>query len=60
LERDAKVFVCGDGSEMEPAVRASFAELYRKRTGGDEAASAAWLAELTANGRYVLDVWAAT
>jgi len=58
LERDAKVFVCGDGSEMEPAVRATFAELHRKQTGGDEAAAQAWLAELTAHGRYVLDVWA--
>jgi cytochrome P450/NADPH-cytochrome P450 reductase len=60
LEREARVYVCGDGSFMEPEVRAAFAALFRARTGGDEAAATAWLAELTAQGRYVLDVWAAT
>jgi cytochrome P450/NADPH-cytochrome P450 reductase len=59
LERGARVFVCGDGSHMEPEVRACFAALYRKQTGGDEAAATAWLAALAAQGRYVLDVWAA-
>ncbi len=58
LERGATVYVCGDGSRMEPQVRATFAALYRERTGGDEAAAATWLAGLTASGRYVLDVWA--
>lgn len=60
LERGAIVYVCGDGSRMEPAVRETFAELYRKRTGADASKSTEWLAELTAESRYVLDVWAST
>ncbi len=60
LESEAIVYVCGDGSRMEPQVRAAFAALYRTHTpGADEAAAAAWLADLVAHGRYVLDVWAA-
>jgi cytochrome P450/NADPH-cytochrome P450 reductase len=60
LERDAVVYVCGDGSRMEPQVRDTLAALYRTQTGMDESAASAWLAALAANGRYVLDVWAAT
>lgn len=60
LERDAIVYVCGDGSRMEPAVREALAELYRTRADVDAAASTAWLADLTARNRYVLDVWAST
>jgi cytochrome P450/NADPH-cytochrome P450 reductase len=59
LEAGAVVYVCGDGGRMEPDVRAQFLALYRSKTGGDDAAAAAWLAELTEARRYVLDVWAA-
>jgi cytochrome P450/NADPH-cytochrome P450 reductase len=58
LQNDAIVYVCGDGSKMEPQVRAAFAELYRAKTGKDEAASTAWLNDFTEQRRYVLDVWA--
>jgi cytochrome P450 / NADPH-cytochrome P450 reductase len=58
LEAGATIFVCGDGSKMEPQVRAQFAALYRAKTGADDAAAAAWLAGLTDQRRYVLDVWA--
>jgi cytochrome P450/NADPH-cytochrome P450 reductase len=60
LENGATVYVCGDGSRMEPQVRAQFAALYRQKTGADEPAAAAWLAGLTDQRRYVLDVWANT
>jgi cytochrome P450/NADPH-cytochrome P450 reductase len=60
LEGGAVVYVCGDGSRMEPQVRAEFESIFRAKTGGDEAASAAWLADLTEKRRYVLDVWANT
>ena len=60
LEGDAVLYVCGDGSRMEPDVRATLAELYRRKTGADEAAAARWLGELTANKRYNLDVWGST
>ncbi len=60
LEADAVVYVCGDGSRMEPDVRATFADLYRRKTGADEAAAARWIGELTAAKRYNLDVWGST
>jgi cytochrome P450 / NADPH-cytochrome P450 reductase len=58
LEAGAIVYVCGDGSRMEPQVRAEFESLYRAKTNSDDAESAAWLADLTEKRRYVLDVWA--
>jgi cytochrome P450/NADPH-cytochrome P450 reductase len=58
LEQGAIVYVCGDGSRMEPQVRAEFESIYREKTGSGEAASSAWLAGLTEKRRYVLDVWA--
>ena len=58
LERDAVVFVCGDGSKMEPDVRRTLAAIHRRRTGSSEQAAEAWLNDLSAQNRYVLDVWA--
>jgi cytochrome P450/NADPH-cytochrome P450 reductase len=60
LGQDAVVYVCGDGSRMEPDVRATLAGLFRRKTGGDEAAAQGWLDGLTSSGRYHLDVWAGT
>jgi cytochrome P450/NADPH-cytochrome P450 reductase len=60
LEQNAVVYVCGDGSRMEPDVRATLAELYRRKMGADEPAAARWIGELTANKRYNLDVWGST
>jgi len=60
LESDAVIYVCGDGSRMEPGVRATLAGLFRRKTGGDEAVAQAWLDGLTGAGRYHLDVWAGT
>ena len=55
----ATIYVCGDGSRMEPDVRRALADLYRARTGADVATAEAWLNALSEQGRYVLDVWAA-
>ena len=52
--------MCGDGSRMEPDVRATLIALYRRKTGADEAAANRWLETLTANKRYNLDVWGST
>jgi cytochrome P450 / NADPH-cytochrome P450 reductase len=60
LAQDAVIYVCGDGSRMEPDVRATLAGLFRRKAGGDEAAAQAWLDGLAAAGRYHLDVWAGT
>jgi cytochrome P450/NADPH-cytochrome P450 reductase len=60
LENNGIVYVCGDGSRMEPDVRAALAELYRAKTGADAATANAWLDTLTTNKRYNLDVWGST
>ncbi|HZW52982.1 MAG TPA: cytochrome P450 [Candidatus Elarobacter sp.] len=57
LENDGVVYVCGDGSRMEPDVRAALADLYRRKTGSDASAASAWLDALAASKRYNLDVW---
>jgi cytochrome P450/NADPH-cytochrome P450 reductase len=58
LDAGAKVYVCGDGSKMEPDVRRALGERYRTQTRTDEAGAERWLADLTSQNRYVLDVWA--
>jgi cytochrome P450 / NADPH-cytochrome P450 reductase len=58
LDAGAKIYVCGDGSKMEPDVRRALGEMYRMQTRTDEAGAERWLADLTAQQRYVLDVWA--
>ncbi|HEV2740201.1 MAG TPA: cytochrome P450 [Candidatus Elarobacter sp.] len=60
LDNDGVVYVCGDGSRMEPDVRATLIDLYRRKSGVDEAAANRWLETLTANKRYNLDVWGST
>jgi cytochrome P450/NADPH-cytochrome P450 reductase len=60
LERNGVVYVCGDGSRMEPDVRSALAGIYSGKTGADAAAASAWLDTLTASKRYNLDVWGST
>ncbi|MFI6087676.1 bifunctional cytochrome P450/NADPH--P450 reductase [Streptomyces sp. NPDC051218] len=60
LSAGARVYVCGDGSRMAPGVRDALRTLHGERTPGATAAdSDQWLNELTAQGRYVEDVYAA-
>ncbi|OBK22899.1 cytochrome [Mycobacterium asiaticum] len=56
--KDAHVYVCGDGARMAPAVRRSFLDIYRNRTGADDAAARDWLNGLVESDHYVEDVWA--
>ena len=58
IEQGAIVYVCGDGSKMEPDVKAALVAIYRERSGADEAAGLRWIDDLGAKNRYVLDVWA--
>jgi cytochrome P450/NADPH-cytochrome P450 reductase len=60
LEADGVIYVCGDGSRMEPDVRAAVCALYREKTGADAATASAWIDALTASKRYNLDVWGST
>ncbi len=54
LEQGAAVYVCGDGSQMAPAVRTAIGEIL---AGGDGTPEAALMALTEAN-RYHEDVWA--
>ncbi|MFF4219416.1 bifunctional cytochrome P450/NADPH--P450 reductase [Streptomyces nondiastaticus] len=58
LEAGGRVYVCGDGRRMAPAVREAFMAIYRKNTGASDEGAAAWLTSLTESGHYVEDVWA--
>jgi cytochrome P450/NADPH-cytochrome P450 reductase len=58
IEQGAVIFVCGDGSKMEPDVKAALVSIYREKTGADAAAGARWIEDMGAKNRYVLDVWA--
>jgi len=58
LQQGAIVYDCGDATRMAPDVRRAFAAIYREETGADERAALAWLDTLTAEGRYLVDVWA--
>jgi cytochrome P450/NADPH-cytochrome P450 reductase len=57
IEAGGVIYVCGDGSRMEPDVRAALCALYRDKTGADAAVASAWIDALTASRRYNLDVW---
>jgi cytochrome P450/NADPH-cytochrome P450 reductase len=56
LDLGAIVYVCGDGSRMEPDVRRALSDLARAH-GQD---GPAWMDRMIAEKRYVLDVWAAS
>ena len=58
IEQGAVIFVCGDGSKMEPDVKATLMSIHREKTGGDADAAARWIDEMGTKNRYVLDVWA--
>jgi cytochrome P450 / NADPH-cytochrome P450 reductase len=59
LERNAVVYVCGS-THMADGVRDAVRDLHRERTGSDEATADQWLAALSADGRYLVDVWASS
>jgi cytochrome P450/NADPH-cytochrome P450 reductase len=58
IEQGAIIFVCGDGSKMEPDVKAALVAIYRERSGADADTGQRWIDDLGARNRYVLDVWA--
>jgi cytochrome P450/NADPH-cytochrome P450 reductase len=58
IEKGAIVYVCGDGGQMEPDVKAALVSIYRERTGADANAGLRWIDDLGTSNRYVLDVWA--
>jgi cytochrome P450/NADPH-cytochrome P450 reductase len=58
IEAGATVFVCGDGSRMEPDVKRALTRIYAEETDADPDAADQWMEKLSAENRYVLDVWA--
>ena len=60
IEQGAKIFVCGDGSRMEPDVRRALSRIYSEEKDVGAEAADAWLDQMSDQGRYVLDVWVST
>ena len=58
FENGAIIYVCGDGSKMEPDVKAALVAIYRERKSTDAEAGLRWIDDLGTENRYVLDVWA--
>jgi cytochrome P450/NADPH-cytochrome P450 reductase len=58
IAKGAIIYVCGDGSKMEPDVKAALIAIYRERSGADADAGLRWIDDLGTKNRYVLDVWA--
>jgi cytochrome P450 / NADPH-cytochrome P450 reductase len=58
IEKGAIVYVCGDGSKMEPDVKATLMSIYSERSAADADSAARWIDDLGTRNRYVLDVWA--
>lgn len=54
LQAGAHIYVCGDGSRMEPDVRRTLVDIARAHGEDGEA----WMAKMIERQRYVLDVWA--
>ncbi|HTV66937.1 MAG TPA: cytochrome P450 [Rhizobiaceae bacterium] len=58
IEAGATVYVCGDGSRMEPDVKRALTRIYAEETDAHPDAADQWMEKLSAENRYVLDVWA--
>jgi cytochrome P450/NADPH-cytochrome P450 reductase len=58
IDAGAVIYVCGDASRMAPDVRRTFAAIYCEKTGASVAEAEQWLNDLTAQNRYLVDVWA--
>ncbi|MFJ6054593.1 cytochrome P450 [Streptomyces sp. NPDC092307] len=60
LEAGAKVYVCGDGRNMAPGVRAAFEDIFNRHGAGEgKSDGGEWLRLLMEQGLYVEDVYGA-
>jgi len=58
LSKGARIYVCGDGKHMAPAVRETFGRMYQEHTGCTPEQIEAWLSDLEKSIRYSQDVFA--
>jgi cytochrome P450/NADPH-cytochrome P450 reductase len=58
IEAGAVIFVCGDGSRMEPDVKRTLVGIYCDEKDVSLEEGEAWIERMGREGRYVLDVWA--
>lgn len=58
IGQGAKIFICGDGSRMEPDVKRTLVRIHSEETDSDADASEEWIDRMGKTDRYVLDVWA--
>lgn len=57
LQNGAYLYVCGDASSMAPDVHAALLDVAREQGGLDADDAQSWVADLTADGRYLRDVY---
>ncbi|HEX6636536.1 MAG TPA: hypothetical protein VF033_02670 [Steroidobacteraceae bacterium] len=57
LQNGAYLYVCGDASAMAPDVHAALLDVAREHGGFDADDAQSWVADLTADGRYLRDVY---
>ena len=57
IQNGARIYVCGDGSRMEPDVRRALSLLYSEEMDVGAEAADAWMDQMSDEGRYALDVW---
>ncbi|KGX90732.1 NADPH--cytochrome P450 reductase [Pontibacillus halophilus JSM 076056 = DSM 19796] len=58
LKNGAKLYVCGDGSQMAPAVESTLIESYKRMESVSQEDAEKWLNHLQSTGQYAKDVWA--
>jgi cytochrome P450/NADPH-cytochrome P450 reductase len=58
LEAGAVVYVCGDASRMAPDVRRTFTAIVSEKMNLTAKSAEQWMNDLTAQNRYLVDVWA--
>ncbi|WP_440119844.1 bifunctional cytochrome P450/NADPH--P450 reductase [Paenibacillus sp. QZ-Y1] len=58
LANKGRIYVCGDGSQMAPAVEETLQQAYQQAHGATIKQAKDWIIQLQAEGRYVQDVWA--
>ncbi|MGO4837709.1 NADPH--cytochrome reductase, partial [Rhizobiaceae sp. 2RAB30] len=57
VDAGAHIYVCGDGSHMEPDVKRALVRIFAEEKDVGAEAADAWMGEMSRANRYVLDVW---